>query len=502
MGTTVETRNGRIEGREEDGVQVFRGIPYAKPPVDELRFRAPQPPDPWTGTRPALEFGASAPQPPLALPLPGMDVGPMDEDCLYLNVYTPAADGGRRPVMVWVHGGGFVIGSASQPIYASAPLARRGDVVVVTINYRLGPLGFLYLAELCPDLEGAVGNAGIRDQVAALEWVRDNIERFGGDPRNVTIFGESAGGMSVGTLLGVPAARGLFSRAIPQSGAAHNVHTQETATAVAEHFLESLGLPAADAARTLRELPPDKLLDTHNQTVLELGSTHGLLPFQPLVDGDSLPTPPLEAVQAGAAASVQLLTGTTRDEWKLFAFLDPGIAKLDEAGLRARLQRQVEDPKKLVAAYRSSRPEARPSELFFAIQTDRVFRIPAIRLLEAQFAHQSAIYMYRFDWVASGMGGALGACHAVELPFVFGLVDRPGSALFAGSGPEAIALSERVMDAWIAFARAGAPGHAAFPGGRWDPYDLGRRATMILDRSCGLDLDPRSEERSAWDGIL
>jgi len=268
MATIVETHCGRLEGREEAGLQLFRGIPYAKPPVGARRFGAPEPVSPWAGVHKAFEFGASAPQQSMLLPLPGMSVGAMDEDCLSLNVYTPSADAGRRPVMVWIHGGGFVIGSGSQPIYDGAPLARRGDVVVVTINYRLGLLGFLYLKDLCPDLRDTVGNAGIRDQVLALEWVRDNVAAFGGDPGNVTIFGESAGGMSVGTLLGMPAARGLFARAVPQSGAAHNVHSRETATKVAAHFLEELGLSPSDAPGKLREVPPDKLLDSHQQTML------------------------------------------------------------------------------------------------------------------------------------------------------------------------------------------------------------------------------------------
>ncbi len=505
MGPRVETRDGRLEGCEENGVLAFRGIPFARPPVGELRFRAPQPPEPWSGVREAKAFGFSAPQAPLAIPLPGMEVGELDEDCLSLNVFTPATDAGRRPVLVWIHGGGFVIGSSAQPLYDGIPLARRGDAVVVTINYRLGPLGFLYLADLCPDLEGAVGNAGLRDQIAALAWVHENIERFGGDPANVTIFGESAGGMSVATLLGMPSAREHFAKAIPQSGATHNVHTRDTATKVAEHFLGALGVPTADAARVLRELPPDRLLDTHRQTMLELGTTLGLLPFQPLVDDDSLRVQPLDAIRAGDAAAIPLLTGTTRDEWKLFSFLDPEIAKLDETGLRERLAPQLSDPDAMIEAYRSTRPEgdaSLPREIFFAIETDRVFRIPAIRLAEAQQAHQERTFMYLIDWVATGMGGALGACHAVELPFVFGLLDRPGAQLFAGGGPEATRLSEIVMDAWVAFARSGDPSHAGLPGGQWSAYGVEKRATMILGSECGLELDPQAQERRAWDGIL
>jgi para-nitrobenzyl esterase len=503
MGMIVETCSGKVEGREMEGVQVFRGIPYARPPVEALRFRAPEPAAPWSGVRSALEFGPSAPQQPMMLPLPGMDVGDMDEDCLYLNVYTPAADAAARPVMVWIHGGGFVIGSGSQPVYDGRPLARRGDVVVVTINYRIGPLGFLYLVDLCPELAGATGNAGIRDQLAALEWVHENIAAFGGDPDNVTIFGESAGGMSVGTLLGMPSARGLFCRAIAQSGASHNVHTRETATKVTARFLEELGLAPA----VLREVPPDKLLETQQQTVLKLGTSVGLLAFQPLVDGDSLPEPPLAAVVAGQAADVTLMTGTTRDEWNLFGMLDPRMGSLDEAGLVKRLSAQLPeaDVPGLVETYRRARQghaPCAPKDLYFAIETDRIFRVPAIRLAEAQRPHQPHTYLYRFDWETPAFGGALGACHAVDLAFVFGLVDRPGAELFTGGGPEAQLLSERVMDAWAAFARDGSPSHAGLPGGRWDAYDAERRATMLLGRDCTLEFDPGAAERRAWDGLL
>jgi para-nitrobenzyl esterase len=443
----------------------------------------------------------------MMLPLPGMNVGAMDEDCLSLNVYTPSADAERRPVMVWIYGGAVVLGSGSQPIYDGAPLAQRGDVVVVTINYRLGPLGFLYLKDLCPDLDGAAGNAGIRDQVAALEWVHDNIAAFGGDPGNVTLFGESAGGMSVGTLLGMPSARGLFARAILQSGAAHNVHNRETATKVAAHFLEELGISPSEAPAKLREVPPDKLLDSHQQTMLKLGSTLGLLPFQPLVDEESLPEPPLEAIRAGSAADVALLTGTTRDEWKLFGMIDGGIRKLDEGRLLRRLSRQLPgaDVEALVETYRSAREgcaSTEPYELFCAIETDRVFRLPAIRLAEAQAAHQARTFFYQFTWESPSLGGALGACHAIDLPFVFGVLDKEGAELFAGGGPEATQLSERVMDAWIAFAHSGDPSHPDLPGGRWQVYDSERRATMILGPECAIELAPGDRERRAWDSLL
>jgi len=505
MGAIVETRYGRVEGSEQDGLQVFRGIPFAAPPVGPLRFAAPRPPEPWAGVRDCTAYGGSAPQPPIMLPLPGMDVGPQDEDCLYLNVWTPAPDGARRPVMVWVHGGAFVIGSGSQTIYDGSTLARRGDVVVVTLNYRLGALGFLHLAELCPEV-GAVSNCGLRDQVAALGWVRDHIEAFGGDPEAVTIFGESAGGMSVGTLLGTPSATGLFARAIPQSGAAHNHHGPDTATRVAEHLLQTLGTAPADAARVLREIPADKLRDAQAQVSLSLGTRIGLLPFQPVVDGELLPEPPLEAVRSGLSAGVALLVGTNRDEWKLFGFLDPAIQGLDDAGLCERVARFTEDPGALVEAYRKAGEAAgnatEPKDLYFAIETDRVFRIPANRLAEAQHPHGTPVFFYRYDWEAGFGGGMLGACHAVELPFVFGATGVEGADFFSATGPAAERMAEVTMDTWLAFARKGDPSHAELPGARFEPWDPERRATLIFGSELRAADDPASAQRIAWDGLL
>lgn len=503
MAAKVETGLGKLAGSEADGVRVFRGIPFAKPPVGALRFRAPEPATPWAGTRDASGFGGSAPQPPLLLAaLPGMDVGPQNEDCLFLNVYAPAGarPGDRKPVLVWIHGGGFVIGSGSQAVYDGAPLVRRGDVVVVTINYRLGVLGFLDLGEQAGD---ATANAGLLDQIAALRWVRDNVEAFGGDPGNVTIFGESAGGMSVGTLLGTPAARGLFHKAVPQSGACHNVHDRESSAAVTGALLAALGLAGPDLA-ALRALPIEKLLAAQQQVSLQTMAAGGrhLLPLQPVVDGDILPRHPFEAVRAGSAAGVPLLVGTTRDEWKLFGFMDPELRQLDGERIAARLAQRLPgtDGRRLVEGYRASRPGADWSALWLAIETDRVFRIPAIRLAEAQAQHAPSVHAYCFTWESPGFGGLLGACHAIELPFVFGALSLPGGEQFVGTGPEAERLSERTMDAWLAFARSGDPGHAGLPA--WPAYDAPRRATQELGRECGVHDDPRAAERALWDGVL
>lgn len=502
--TVVETSLGRLSGSEADGVRSFRGIPYAKPPVGALRFRAPEPPEPWAHERDATRFGGSAPQPPLLLAaLPGMDVGPQSEDCLYLNVYAPAGarPGDRKPVLVWIHGGGFVIGSGSQPIYDGAPLVRRGEVVVVTINYRLGALGFLDLGEQGDE---ATPNAGILDQIAALRWVRENVEAFGGDPENVTIFGESAGGMSVGTLLGCPAARGLFRRAIAQSGACQGVHAdRESSAAVTAAVLSAVGL-ATPNVRQLREVPVEKLMAAQQQVSLQMLTMGGryLLPFQPVVDGAALARHPLDAVRAGSAAGVSLLVGTTRDEWNLFGFMDPELRQLDAAKIAARIQQRLPhaDGERIVAGYRASRPDADWTRLWLAIETDRVFRIPAIRLAEAQAAHAPAPYAYWFTWESPGFGGLLGACHAIEVPFVFGVLGMPGAEQFVGQGPEAEALAARTMDAWLAFARTGDPGHPDLP--EWPAWDPKRRATLELGRTCRLHEDPLGAERAIWDGVL
>jgi para-nitrobenzyl esterase len=500
MTIVLDTPSGRLSGREARGVRSFLGIPFAKPPVGARRFAAPEPVEPWAGVRDATAFGGSAPQSPMLLPLPGMDVGRMDEDCLYLNVYVPTGGAARKPVMVWIHGGGFVIGSGSQSVYEGSRLARRGDVIVVTINYRLGALGFLHLAEICPGLVGAVSNPGLRDQAAGLEWVSRHIGAFGGDPGQVTIFGESAGGMSVGSLLGMPSARGLFQRAIPQSGACHHFHATEMGTRVAGTLLEALGIERGDAPRALREMPAQKLVEGQAQTTLKLGTTLGLLPFQPVIDGDSLPAPALQAVREGATEGVALMTGTTRDEWKLFTLMDPSLAGMDDAALLARLGRDVPevDAERLTGTYRDARRRRResvaPLELFAAAQTDRTFWVPALRLAEAQAAREPRTFMYRVDHESPMLGGVLGACHAIELPFVFGTYDLPGGDQFAGKGPEVEALSVRMMDAWLAFARTGDPG--------WPAYDGSRRTTQVFGPVCATEDDPRPDERRVWDGRL
>ena len=435
--------------------------------------------------------------------LVGLDGIAQDEDCLTLQVWTPALDAGGRPVLVWLHGGGFTTGSGSLPLFDGATLAARGDAVVVTVNYRLGALGFL----AHPDLfdAGEVGaNFGLLDQVAALGWVRDHARALGGDPGNVTLFGESAGAMSIGALLGVPRARGLFRRAILQSGAAHNATPRATALRVAEGFRAAAGQPDAPVA-ALRALPVEAVLHAQGEVIDRLFRHIEGLPFQPVIDGAVLPRAPLEAVADGEARGVALLIGTNLDEWRLFALTDPKLREMDDAALLRRLARMppsgVADAAAFAAralesyrAARSGKLPVDPASLWLAMQTDRVFRIPALQLADRQRRHGDEVHAYLFDWASPALDGALGACHGIELPFVFGTHQDPRAAQLVGSGADADRLAVTIQDAWLAFARSGDPG--------WPRYDPSRRPTFRLGRESRLDWDPQGCERAFWVGLL
>jgi para-nitrobenzyl esterase len=482
--TLVETRCGTVQGIEKQGVLQFRGIPFAAPPVGDLRWRPPQPPEPWAGVRQADEFGPMAPQGPSRYAFFATAEQPeIDEaSCLTLNVFTPGVDGDPRPVLFWIHGGGFTGGSGRNAWYNGASFASRG-VVVVTINYRLGALGFLHLGD---ELPGS-GNCGLLDQVAALEWVRDNIAAFGGDPARVTVFGESAGGMSIGSLLGLPAASGLFQQAVPQSGAASTVNTPEHAAAVAE-----LTIAKAGGLDALRAAPWERLVEIQDEVALEFQRGVGALPFMPVVDGTVLPRPPLESVRAGSAARVRLLTGTTRDEMALFLYAGPEPHDLDEETAVRRLDRAHPGAgRSFYDAYLAELGDgARPTDVWIAAETDRVFRIPAIRLAAAQAGHTADVWMYLFTWRSPALDGALGSCHALEIPFVWNTLVE-GSEGFTGSGPEADALAAEMHGAWTEFAISGDPG--------WARYDEGRRATRVFGPGAGTVDDPRGAVRRLWE---
>lgn len=500
--TIAETSQGRVAGIEQDGVHAFLGIPYAAPPVGTLRFRAPRRPSSWAGTRPADRFGSWSLQNLPQSPLTGEPPGHQSEDCLVLNVWTPGIDAARRPVMVWIHGGGFTGGSAASTLYAGARLAGRGDVVLVTVNYRLGLLGFVAHPGLFDEEAGSpAGNWGLLDQAAALRWVGDNIAAFGGDPDNVTIFGESAGAMSVCDLLVLPEARGLFHRAIAQSGPP-NAMAMDRAEEVTAKLMADLGVGDPEA---LREVPASALLDIQRDLVAQRGP--GPLPLMPVVDGTSIPVHPVQAIHQGVAAEIPLVIGTNRDEAKLFMIADPRNRDPDEAVLHRRIERAFAandvfvSPDEAIKTYRSARmargQPADPRELWSAIETDRMFRIGSLRAAEAQARHQPATYCYLFDWESPAMGGALGACHALEIPFAFGNLGAPTMDRFAGSGPAAERLSQQMMDAWIAFARHGDPSRPDTA--TWPTYDGHLRATMIFGRHTHLEQAPFEQERLVWE---
>ena len=496
----VETAQGRVRGERGEGAAVFMGIPYAAPPTGARRFRPPEPAPPWAGVRDALEAGPVAPQLPSPLEnLLGRRELVWDEaGCLTLNVWTPEPGAGARPVLVWIHGGAFLNGSGSVPWYDGTHLARDNDVVVVTINYRLGAFGFLHLADQAgPAFEGS-GLCGILDQVAALRWVQENAAAFGGDPGNVTVFGESAGGMSVGTLLALDAARGLFHRAILESGAGHHASSREEADRITAELLGALDLGAGGAAR-LAELPADAILQAQgaiSQTYVSRG-----LAFQPVVDGALLPARPVERVAAGSARDVAVLAGTNLDEWNLFSALDPKMEGLDEDRLVEAVGAHFGDRERaarVVAEYRRGRPGATPAQVLAAATTDATFRIPAIRLAEAQHRAGGRAWMYLFTWATPAFGGRLGSCHALELPFVFDNLDKPGADFLVGPEPPA-ALAKTMSATWAGFSRAGDP--AGGPLGLWPAYEPGSRATMVFDAQSRLEEDPMGTERALWEGV-
>ncbi len=496
----VNTRAGKVEGSYQDGLYVFKGIPYAAPPLGGLRWMPPQPAEPWDGVRPAREYGTAAPQNAMPVAPPGadMDVGTQDESCLFLNIWTPELDNARRPVMVWIHGGAFIIGSGMEPSSHGGNLAAHGDVVVVSINYRLGALGFMNLKEITGGRIPATGNEGLLDQVAALEWVRDNIIAFGGDPDNITAFGFSAGGMSIGSLMGMPAARGKFHKGLNQSGAANTVGTLDNAVKMSEKYLKVFGLSGRDV-EALRAFTYQKLLAGQLQLGMKIRETeHLITPFQPVVDGEVIPELPIEAIKKGSARNVITLAGTSLEEWKGLSVGEPGIRDLDEAGLIARLEHYLPADRVtgLLKAYREARRKrgvaTGPFEILSAIQTDLMFRMPTIQLVEAQRDNGQPAYNYIFTYESPMEGGIYGACHGLDRRFIFGTYDDPA----CGTGPVVEKLSRCIQDAWLAFARTGDPSCPSI--GKWPVYGKDRM-TMVLDRECRVEAAPYEGERLIWD---
>ena len=489
----VDTTFGRVRGRKLNGISTFKGIPYGASTAGASRFMPAKKPVAWTGTRDALDFGPSCPQ------LPGFKTpeiqlmqnlagGPSSEDCLVLNVWTPGTDGAKRPVMFWLHGGGFQFGSGSQPFYDGANLARRGNVVTITINHRLGCLGYLHLADLGGPAFAKSGNVGILDAVAALEWVRDNVERFGGDPKNVMIFGESGGGSKVSTLLGMPAAKGLFHKAAIESGPALTATAREAAARTASAFLNILGLDKTKLDR-LQNLPAQHLIEAQSMT---RGG------FSPVHDGDVIPEHMFEPVATRISEDIPLLIGSNKDEGTFLLQSEADLFTMDETALRSKVRTAMgsdEAANRVLDIYRRTYPNARPTDYWVQIYTDRSMRTRSIALAERKAAlNKAPVYMYYFAWDTIGFGGKYKAMHMAEIPFVFDNIAN--AEAMTHLLPEAQTLADKMSNAWLAFAKTGHPATTDLP--QWSAYSTDHRATMIFDSHPRVENDPARDLRTFW----
>jgi len=494
----VTTRQGALRGDFEQGVFAFKGVPYGASTAGERRFKRPEPAASWEGVREATAFGAICPQRgvvaegrPASSPFGEIPKLAMGEDCLVLNLWTPALDQAERPVMVWLHGRGFESGAGSEPMYDGTELARDRDLVVVTINHRLNGFGYLYLDELGGEAFAGSGQAGMLDAVLALEWVRDNVRNFGGDPARVTIFGESGGGAKVSTLLAMPAAQGLFHRAIIQSGPGLRGVPAEAGTAAARAVLAELEIDPAKVGE-LAQVPLDKLQDA----IAKVGA-NAATQFRPVVDGQVLPQNPFDPVAAPSAAGIPVMIGSNHDEAALFLLQDPKRGSLTDAELVERVQASLGDAAEpVLSVYRRTRPDASPWDLLIALATERT-RLGSVLLAERQAAASDApVFMYRFDWESDFAGGFLKAAHGLEIPFVF---NHPDRVPWTGSAPGQAELASTMSRAWAAFARTGDPNHDGMP--EWKPYTAESRHTMLFaDQSRSVE-DPDSEERLAWKDV-
>ncbi len=503
----AETSFGKIRGVDNNGIKIFKGIPYGASSTGSNRFMPPVEPADWSDVRDVLGYGHSAPQrdpaappPPAgALTISGENLPAEGEDCLVLNVWTPAVGfagngGPKRPVMFWCHGGGFATGSGSSPDNDGTNLARRGDVVVVTINHRLNVLGFANLSEFSADFADS-GDVGMLDIVQALKWVRSNISQFGGDPNTVTIFGQSGGGRKVETLLAMPSAKGLFHRAIIESGAAVKVVDRNVAVRNSEQLLAKLGIDRKNV-RALQKLPVEKIMAAYFVVVKENpGVDPSLGGFSPTVDGKILPQHPFYPNASPVSSDVPVMIGCTRTEMTLFSLNDPSAFSLNDADMRKRVNDLLGDhASAMIELYRKLNPGASPSDIHFLIASDYRYGAPTMIAAQRRAALGKApVYVYYFTWETPVQGGRLKSPHTMEIPFAFDNVKI--SARMTGGGADAMALADKVSDAWIAFARTGDPNTPKLP--QWPAFEAKDRATMVINNTSKVVNDPLREERLA-----
>lgn len=519
--TVVETASGKVRGFLNQGIYTFRGVRYGASTEGKNRFLPPKKPIPWAGIRDATAYGYSAPQTNpstrgTAVPeteisrilaaSDGDRVPPAEsEDCLFLNIWTPGLGAAKkRPVMVWLHGGGFSIGSSSSLLYDGTNLARRGDVVMVGVNHRLNVFGYTHFGDLGGPEFAHSGNAGQLDIIAALEWIRDNIDRFGGDPKRVMIFGESGGGAKVSMLLASPPAKGLFHRAVIESGPGIKVAEREPSTKAAEMLLAELGLDAKRLPE-IQSLPTDKILAAYFATTAALakqkGSGGGMSgPFGPVLDPEVLPAHPFHPAATRVSEDVPVMVGWNKTESTLFSLGDKQVFSLDEAGMRKRIEGLAgPDTDELIKTYKRDYPKLSPSGIYFNISSYSMMGSGSVAIAERKAAlGRAPAYLYRFDWETPISDGKYITPHGLEMPMVFDNVECGGEAL-TGGGADAKKLAARMSEAWIAFTATGNPNSKKSGLPRWEPYDSAKRAVMIFDNVSRIAYDPLKEQRIVFE---
>jgi len=491
----VQTKQGKLEGQPSKSAYSFLGIHYGADTGGTNRFLPPKPPESWSGVKKADQMGNRCPQPSINMPgemgtvLSFSDL-PISEDCLVLNVFTPHVhDHAKRAVMVWLHGGGFFLGSGGDKYYEGSNLAGKNDVVVVTLNHRLGAFGYLYLGNEAGPEYSSSELVGMLDIVQALRWVKDNIAQFGGDPDNVTIFGQSGGGGKVCTLTAMPSAQGLFHKAIVESGASVHLGSVADATVTRDKVLALLDMKSVDM---------DKLRSLSTQDLNTASAKAGLLAFMPVVDGKIVPFSPFDPVASPLSAQVPIMVGSTKDEATNVFLTDPTWQTMTDADLLKRVSVSVgpEGAPQVIEMYRSAAPNDKPMHLWTSIVTDQMFTHNSIVLAERKAAqHAAPVYMYKINWDSPVLGGKLRSPHAVELPFVFDNVDV--SAGLVGAGPAQNQMAELMSRTFAAFARTGNPNVKGYP--HWPAYTLDKRDTFIYDIPPRAVSDPNTRYRAYWD---